>query len=216
MTKKNAYLLENFLPTHKIKEDFSKYFFKIRELDDYNYVLALLKFYTAPTIYGRKVGTLINLKSSGRDLKSCWIKHNTTFERLLKLDSIILKCSEDSVLVYLYQPQRLNNRLRDVKVKKFLLDYGYMHECDMQESLHILKKHFSGQSCPCEVGIFLGYPLEDVIAFKEKRCDCKCVGYWKCYNNVLSAKCKFFIYDLLKWFVTKQELHNFERAYNMT
>lgn len=216
MTKRIAKLLENFLPTHKLKADFSKYFFKIKELDDYNYVLALLKFYTAPTVYGRKVGTLINLKSSGRDLRSCWIKHNTTFERLLKLDSIILRCSDDSVLVYLYNPQILKNRLKDVKIKEFLYEHGYEHECDMLESLEILKQRFNGPSCPCEVGIFLGYPLKDVIAFREKRCDCKCVGYWKCYSNVWNAKFKFFIYDLLKWIVTRQELNNFKRAYNMT
>lgn len=181
----------------------------ISEFEDYEYLLALLKFNTAPTVYCNKVGTLVNLQSSKRDLKNCYLTHSTSFERILKLDSIILKQSDNSLLVYFYKPESLRHRLTNPKVKDFLSDRGYIYD-DFSESLITLKLHFNTNNCPCEIGIFLGYPLEDVKAFMEKRCDCKCVGYWKCYNNAVTSKLKFFIYDLMKWFVVQQA--SFKRA----
>ena len=37
---------------------------------------------------------------------------------------------------------------------------------------------------PHEIGIFLGYPLDDVVGFIENRGqNCKCCGLWKVYCN---------------------------------
>jgi hypothetical protein len=41
---------------------------------------------------------------------------------------------------------------------------------------------------PHEIGLFLGYPPEDVRGFMEHRgCGCKCVGCWKVYGDVQRA-----------------------------
>ena len=41
---------------------------------------------------------------------------------------------------------------------------------------------------PHEIGVFLGYPLEDVIGFIENAGqNCKCAGYWKVYCNECEA-----------------------------
>ncbi len=41
---------------------------------------------------------------------------------------------------------------------------------------------------PHEIGLFLGYPLEDVKSFIENKADCsKCSGCWKVYGNEQEA-----------------------------
>lgn len=45
---------------------------------------------------------------------------------------------------------------------------------------------------PHEIGLFLGYPPEDVCGFMEnKACNCKCVGCWKVYGDEAAAQKKF-------------------------
>ena len=49
---------------------------------------------------------------------------------------------------------------------------------------------------PHEIGLFLGYPPEDVCGFIENKAACaQCVGCWKVYGDVESAKRKFAQYE---------------------
>ena len=42
---------------------------------------------------------------------------------------------------------------------------------------------------PHEIGIFLGYPLEDVVGFIENRgWNYTCCGYWKAYGDPAAAQ----------------------------
>lgn len=57
---------------------------------------------------------------------------------------------------------------------------------------HIVRKLRRSEDFPHEIGLFLGYPLEDVAGFMELGpCSCKCTGCWKVYGNVEAAKKKF-------------------------
>ena len=52
------------------------------------------------------------------------------------------------------------------------------------------------ESFPHEIGIFLGYPAEDVRGFVENGgCNYKLCGCWKVYGSVESARRKFAAYD---------------------
>ena len=48
-----------------------------------------------------------------------------------------------------------------------------------------LKERLRTSACfPHEIGLFLGYPLPDVIGFIRNRGrNCKCCGFWKVYSN---------------------------------
>ena len=51
------------------------------------------------------------------------------------------------------------------------------------------------QPFPHEMGVFLGYPLGDVIGFiKNAGQNCKCVGCWKVYCNECEAERTFARY----------------------
>ena len=41
---------------------------------------------------------------------------------------------------------------------------------------------------PHEIGLFLGYPPEDVRGFLDGRTDCTCVGCWKVYGDARAAE----------------------------
>ena len=211
LVKKSVNELVNLWLEPKFKQDTINYFLSIKDSDDTSYIISLLEFYTAPTRIGPKLGTLVNLRCSGRNLRSCWQENKIQVEKILSLKSMELKSSDDSVLVYFYDSERLVRKLNQKRVKAFLAKCGYESCTTTQQFLEKLKENFSnGSTCPHEVGIFLGYPLKDVIAFYKKDTVCKCIGYWKCYSNVFLSQFKFFVYDLSKWSVTRRRLSNIQ------
>lgn len=68
---------------------------------------------------------------------------------------------------------------------------------DLAALLSHLKKRLSqSEGFPHEIGLFLGYPLEDVIGFcRHKGEGCKLCGYWKVYGDVESARKSFALFD---------------------
>ena len=48
---------------------------------------------------------------------------------------------------------------------------------------------------PHEIGVFLDYPLEDVVGYIENRGDrALCAGCWKAYSNADEAQRRFALY----------------------
>ena len=60
----------------------------------------------------------------------------------------------------------------------------------------LIQRFDEGGEFPHEVGLFLGYPPEDVRGFIEhKYCGCKCVGSWKVYGDAQKAQEAFSRFD---------------------
>ena len=99
---------------------------------------------------------------------------------------------KETVLIYTYRKAFLERDLQKEEVRKLLASYGY-RECDIISCLERLKERLTKYDCfPHEIGIFLGYPLEDVIGFiTHKGKDCKLCGIWKVYGNVAEAGAMF-------------------------
>jgi hypothetical protein len=58
--------------------------------------------------------------------------------------------------------------------------------------VQLIRRLRSQPDFPHEIGLFLGYPPEDVCGFIENRaCGCKCVGCWKVYGDETAARKKF-------------------------
>ncbi len=74
-------------------------------------------------------------------------------------------------------------------VLNFLNKYGYpVDSNNLMDYIDFLEKRIiSNEEFPHEIGIFLGYPLEDVIGFIENK-ECKLSGYWKVYHDDLKAR----------------------------
>lgn len=146
----------------------------------------------APTLASLKTGSLFNCALCGK----CELKENLSeWGGVLYSSGIrffVLKEDEKSALVYVYQAGALGKILEDARVRSFLKKCGYT-DFSTEAVLKKLKERFShGGDFPHEIGIFLGYPLGDVIGFiQNSGKNCKCTGCWKVYCDECSAKKTF-------------------------
>lgn len=108
-----------------------------------------------------------------------------------------LMCSCDRRwLVLVYRPDLLARQLGQQAVGNLLRRDGY--PCGaMQAQLDFLKRRLAAcPDFPHEIGLFLGYPIADVLAFRRRRGEgCKLCGYWKVYTDVEAAKRCFATFD---------------------
>lgn len=182
----------------------------INNFKDYDYILALIKSTVAPTFNDLKLGTMMNLRNAKRPLKDYWMQNKFILRDALGLDFYELKEGEDFVLVYFFKNNRLEKKLSQIKIKDFLNSYGYISCVSTGDYLNLLSQRFK-ETCPDEIGIFLGYPLKDVMDFKDRdKKACKCTGYWKCFNNEKSSLEAFKRFDEVKLL----EMKNILKAYN--
>lgn len=96
----------------------------------------------------------------------------------------ILKETRQNALIYVCRTGRLQSDLKRECVKSFLKKYGY-DNFHVSASIKRLKQRLQESGTfPHEIGLFLGYPFEDVKGFIENAGqNCKCCGYWKVYQN---------------------------------
>ncbi len=149
----------------------------------------------APTLAGLKTANMFNYKFPSldalyRELETC----NHTLESK-GLHAEILKISESRALIYVYRVSRLQNDLRKEGVSDLLKKYGY-RTSNLAECLEHLKMRLQEYNCfPHEIGIFLDYPLSDVIGFiRHGGKNCKYCGIWKVYSNECETKRLFARY----------------------
>ena len=145
----------------------------------------------APTLAGIKPASLFRIKDSDTTeifRTAAFWDHEL---RPLGIRVIVLKecLRTGNCLIYLYRPTWLDQILQRKKVRQFLQKTGY----DLSDTISILQqlsqRFCLEQGCPHEVGVFLGYPLRDVVGFIEnKGRNFTCCGYWKCYGNPDTAR----------------------------
>ncbi len=111
----------------------------------------------------------------------------------------LLKTSKNSALVYMYRSDMLANDIKNLKASTILSRYGYMG-LSLEEALERLSQRLSTyEEFPHEIGLFLGYPPEDVEGFIcNKGQNCNLCKYWKVYGNIEKTLQKFAKYDKCK------------------
>lgn len=148
----------------------------------------LLK-HCSPTLAGLKLGSLFTYSFSSPqelyDSLECWNKELNEKGICLHL----LRLSTHRGLVYVYRPRMLQDLLLQENIQHFLSAYGYENICLENVLLRLTGRFSCQQDFPHEIGIFLGYPLGDVIGFIENQGqNCLCTGCWKVYCNACEAQ----------------------------
>jgi hypothetical protein len=154
-------------------------------------------FHCAPLLYGLKISNILKLNHSEvpelmKMLRGTGIKVNTLYDN-----------GYQSSFLLLYDSSGVERYLSIQTVENFMKDCGYM-TLQIDYVLSIVsqryQKYMEGSSdFPHELGIILGYPIEDVIGFINNRgLNSLYAGYWKVYNNVLIARQTFSQYDMAK------------------
>lgn len=144
----------------------------------------------SPTLAGLKTANMFVCPcESNEDLRSeltCW--NRILCKKGLRV--LPLRYNDKKALIYLYRPSKLKRDLESAEACNMLKKCGY--NCDSPER-YIARLRTRLSECkdfPHEIGLFLGYPPEDVKGFIEHR-PCKMTGFWKVYGDENEAKRKF-------------------------
>lgn len=144
--------------------------------------------YCGVTFAGIKAASLISIK---RECAKCIGKYIKHFKRI-GFDFCILRLKGERVLLLVYNREKLWGILSNGEARDFLSRFGYDYT-DLRGALAQLKSRMGEDGFPHEIGLFLGYPIEDVKGFIEHpNEDVKLVGYWKVYEN---AECKKKVFE---------------------
>ena len=164
--------------------------------NDMNLILHKICFHGAATIDKVKPASLICFKNSkSAPLKDLWYHYKDEIKAILPFSFKEVKSCDQGVNVLFYRKDWVGRILRSKKNRTYLNPLGYAGISTVDEALAILSEHFK-EGCPHELGIFLGYPLSDVIAFgSNEKADYIDVGYWKVYSNITRAQKIFALYD---------------------
>jgi len=148
----------------------------------------------APTLASIKTGNMFTCRfETEQDMNS----HLRRFNRRLRekgLRMVPLRYREGVGLIYVYRPQKLTCDLCNAQASELLSSCGYNcehHACCVRQ----LRSKLNQQNdFPHEIGLFLGYPPEDVDGFMHRKQEAKCSGHWKVYGDVESAQRRFALY----------------------
>ena len=149
----------------------------------------------APTLAGIKTGNIFSLKPDSEDYETEIREINVVLgEKGLRL--IPVRKTDKKMMVYLYRPDYLRRDLSAPEAEEILGEKGY--PCgDMDCCIAELVKHLAtDEAFPHEIGLFLGYPPQDVKGFMKSPCEgVKCSGCWKVYSNESEARRTFERFD---------------------
>lgn len=143
----------------------------------------------APTLAGLKTGSLFvcDYKDKYDLLDEIREFNSVLLPKGVRL--ISMRIQNGKALIYVYRMSSLKADLEDKRAFKVLNERGY--PCERHsECISCLKEHINAKEhFPHEVGLFLGYPPEDVIGFIENDAkNYKYCGMWKVYGNISKAK----------------------------
>ncbi len=107
-----------------------------------------------------------------------------------------LRRGKRRTLLLVYRPACLERCLSCPRVRAMLERAGYPAGVSPEELLGRLMERLEGEAFPHEIGLFLGYPPEDVEGFcRHRGQNYKLSGRWKVYGDREAACRRFQRYD---------------------
>ena len=144
----------------------------------------------APTLASLKTANLFSLNfSSEKNFDKQFNKWNCQLGKK-GISLLLLHRYQQTALIYVYRRGRLQNDLCKPGVAAFLAQYGYA-STDVEYALLRLKERFGvGDKFPHEIGLFLDYPLGDVVGFIEnegRNCKWLAAGKYMAMRALLAS-----------------------------
>ena len=169
------------------------------------YVEANLARHAAPCLAGIKPANLVSFPSA--DIQWC-----DTYNAILNEQGIYftpLCVCENRAQILVYRKDLLARLCFQPSVTMVLQSFGYRPESGLEAIIMRLKDRMSvlrgarnrhcRDSFPHEIGLFLGYPADDVMQYvKTGGRNCLLCGYWKVYSNPEKALQVFHQYTECK------------------
>ena len=137
-----------------------------------------------PVILGSKPSEILNISSKDNDKDSKLNDIKSFFSNCTRLSYEIINIPDGGIRLVFINKSALSNVLNNKKCLNFLKFIGYPSNYDLDEYINILIDKLNSKDFPHEIGIFLGYPLKDVVGFmgygKYKFCKTR---YWRVYGD---------------------------------
>lgn len=152
----------------------------------------LVIFQCAPTLAGLKTGNMFSCTYESK--QELWDEIRALNKRLVPkgLRALPLRYVNNRALIYVYRTKFLKRDLMEQAAVRLLESRGYPAMNPEGSLCYLIKRFQESEEFPHEVGVFLGYPPEDVCGFIENRaCGHKCVGCWKVYGDEEKANRTF-------------------------
>lgn len=151
----------------------------------------------APTLAGVKPANLFRCPDSPELFRSIYEWNEKLRTSGLRI-RVVKRCRRtNACLIYVCRWDWICRVLSQKETQRFLKAEGY----DVAKGTESIICQLSRRLCmqqdfPHEIGVFLGYPLEDVIGFiQNKGQNYSCCGHWKCYGDVIEAQKQFDRFD---------------------
>ena len=146
----------------------------------------------SPTLAGLKTGNLFSCPYDSREALNKDLRRLNRTLASKGLRVLPLKISAGKALIYIYRPARLKEDLLRENAADMLKARGYSCEYPTRCIVSLIKRLDSLNDFPHEIGLFLGYPPEDVRGFIENSAqESKVAGCWKVYGDAEAAKKTF-------------------------
>ena len=146
----------------------------------------------SPTLAGIKTGSLFNCAFDSREemLEDVRSLNRSLLEKGLCM--LPLRFTEGRALLYLFRAAFLRRDLADAESRRLLREAGYRRAEFPYCLTELCKRLNSCSEFPHEIGLFLGYPPEDVRGFIENGARGSLLtGCWKVYWDVDAARKRF-------------------------
>lgn len=144
----------------------------------------------APTLAGLKTANMFMSPFKDRQSLRCEICRLNRILGRKGLRVIPLKTEQGKALIYIFRPERLRRDLRCGEAERVLRECGYNCRSIGSCLSHLRQRLGENGEFPHEIGLFLGYPPEDVCGFIQHR-PCLMTGFWKVYSDAQGAEKKF-------------------------
>lgn len=129
------------------------------------YLVSLIS-HIGATLAGVKPAELLGIPiNDGRVARSQWEKCKACLLQYTELHIQEINKQADGKQAFFYHCSSLNNVLSENSNLRFLRGRGYPEKYSIENYVSFLVERLNGDDFPHEIGIFLGYPLKDVLGF---------------------------------------------------
>ena len=145
----------------------------------------------SPTLVGLKTANMFTFALDSQEELRCELCaiNRRLSGKGLRVIPLRYRCGK--ALIYVYRPERLKCDLQSSEACGVLESCGYScGECAGRQLSQLISRLRTSDEFPHEIGLFLGYPPEDVIGFIERR-PCVLSGLWKAYGDPDEAQRRF-------------------------
>lgn len=150
----------------------------------------------APTLAGVKPANLFRCAEHAQLFHAVYEWNQRLRDSGIRI-RVVKRCRRThTCLLYVCRWDWMTDVLRQPATRVFLTEQGYDPDKGMDGMLCQLARRLCvQQDFPHEIGVFLGYPLRDVIGFIENNGrNYSCCGHWKCYGDAQTAQETFALF----------------------